>query len=76
MGGQQRERRRGATTRGTHSQHRDGADVQSDLERGILDIFAGRTHMSGLADGEKPTECERNGVKDKKKFWTMAPITA
>ena len=52
-----------------------GADVQRDWERGILDIFAGRTHMSGLAGVEKPTEGERNGVKDKKKFWTMAPIT-
>ena len=35
-------------------------------EKGILDVFAGRTHMSGLSNSENQTECRRNGVEGKK----------
>ena len=34
-------------------------------DKGVLDIFADRAHMSGLANGEKRMEGRQNGVMDK-----------
>ena len=34
-------------------------------ERGIMNVLTDLTHLSGLLDGEKQTECGWNGLKSK-----------